>query len=183
MSAWTWDDETHLMERINAWAAGEFSFDEKTTNQLKQLKETAFRLETAYMDANTDERAQEIAHEMYSLHTEFESIFKTALAESARERLGKKLENYRESVREWILEQTPNYTPKDLANEAKEEYRAGLCDGSIPRPKPDIIKNEDGNFFVEYSLISALIAIICIAVLQSVGHQVSAEFSLVSTNL
>jgi pilus assembly protein Flp/PilA len=46
-----------------------------------------------------------------------------------------------------------------------------------------LIKNEEGATAIEYGLIAALIAVACIAALQSVGSQLSSTFSHVSSSL
>lgn len=46
-----------------------------------------------------------------------------------------------------------------------------------------LIKNEEGATAIEYGLIAALIAVACIAALQSVGSQLSTTFSHVSSSL
>jgi pilus assembly protein Flp/PilA len=46
-----------------------------------------------------------------------------------------------------------------------------------------LIKNEEGATAIEYGLIAALIAVACIAALQSVGSQLTNTFSHVSSSL
>ena len=46
-----------------------------------------------------------------------------------------------------------------------------------------LIKNEEGATAIEYGLIAALIAVACIAALQTVGSQLSTTFSLVGSSL
>ena len=46
-----------------------------------------------------------------------------------------------------------------------------------------LIKNEEGATAIEYGLIAALIAVACIAALQSVGSQLSSTFSHVGSSL
>jgi pilus assembly protein Flp/PilA len=46
-----------------------------------------------------------------------------------------------------------------------------------------LIKNEEGATAIEYGLIAALIAVACIAALQTVGSQLSTTFSHVGSSL
>ena len=46
-----------------------------------------------------------------------------------------------------------------------------------------LFKNEEGATAIEYGLIAALIAVACIAALQSVGSQLSSTFSHVGSSL
>jgi len=46
-----------------------------------------------------------------------------------------------------------------------------------------LIKNEEGATAIEYGLIAALIAVACIAALQTVGTQLSTTFSHVGSAL
>ena len=44
-----------------------------------------------------------------------------------------------------------------------------------------IIREEDGATMVEYGLLVALIAVVCLAAVQSLGQNISSLFSTVST--
>jgi len=46
-----------------------------------------------------------------------------------------------------------------------------------------LIRNEEGATAIEYGLIAALIAVACIAALQTVGSQLSSTFSHVGSSL
>ena len=46
-----------------------------------------------------------------------------------------------------------------------------------------LFKNEEGATAIEYGLIAALIAVACIAALQTVGTQLSSTFSKVGSSL
>jgi pilus assembly protein Flp/PilA len=46
-----------------------------------------------------------------------------------------------------------------------------------------LIKNNEGATAIEYGLIAALIAVACIAALQTVGTQLSTTFTTVGTKL
>ena len=46
-----------------------------------------------------------------------------------------------------------------------------------------LIKNEEGATAIEYGLIAALIAVACIAALQTVGSQLNTTFSHVGSSL
>lgn len=46
-----------------------------------------------------------------------------------------------------------------------------------------LFKNEEGATAIEYGLIAALIAVACIAALQSVGTQLKSTFSHVASSL
>lgn len=47
----------------------------------------------------------------------------------------------------------------------------------------DLLKNEAGATAIEYGLLAALIAVVAIAGMKTVGTQLNATFSSVSTNL
>ena len=46
-----------------------------------------------------------------------------------------------------------------------------------------LIKNEDGAALVEYGMLVALIAAICVVAIKSIGQKVSTGFSTVDKNL